>query len=408
MNWKKNMEDALNRIRLGQMIILVDDEHRENEGDLILAASKTTPEAIQFMAMHARGLICLAMAPEHIERLGLPMMVKDNRSKKQTAFTVSIEAATGVTTGISSADRARTVRVAADPMSGPSDVISPGHIFPLKAKHGGVFARQGHTEGSVDLVKLAGLEGAAVICEIIRDDGQMARMTDLEAFSAKWGIPIINLHELIRYRMENEKADLSQAEAVVPLQDYGAIKIRAYENADTRQEAVALIFGDPTSVESPIVRVHSECITGDLFGSLRCDCGEQLDSALTQIRSDGNGVLLYLKQHEGRGIGIVNKLKAYQLQEQGMDTVEANLALGLDEDLRNYIMASRVLKDMGLVKIRLLTNNPRKILELAQYGVQVSERLPLETTPNAENAPYLRAKFQKMGHELQEVLKTWN
>ncbi|MCM0606115.1 MAG: 3,4-dihydroxy-2-butanone-4-phosphate synthase [Xanthomonadaceae bacterium] len=401
------MKKIIDQLRAGKMIILVDDEGRENEGDLILSGELVTPEAIQFMAMHARGLICLAMSQSEIERLALPMMVTKNQSKKQTAFTVSIEAATGVTTGISAYDRALTVRVASDPASGPNSIISPGHIFPLKARENGVFTRQGHTEGSVDLMKLSGLWPSAVICEIIRDDGQMARGEDLEKFSAQWDIPIVKIHDLIKYRIENEKQGLYSAVSKLPTEEFGLLTIGAYEDETKQFEAIAIQVGDLKSNPAPLVRVHSECFTGDVLGSLKCDCGWQLSESLRLMGEAGSGVLVYLKQHEGRGIGIVNKIRAYALQDQGMDTVQANHALGLEDDIRNYVLAARVLKDLGVTQISLLTNNPIKIKELKNYGVTIFSHQSLEAKPNAHNSRYLSTKLTKMGHILNEIQGVW-
>lgn len=397
------MKEILDRIRSGKMIILVDDEGRENEGDLILSAEHVTSDAITFMALEARGLICLAMAPSEIDRLELPPMATKNKSKKQTAFTVSIEAATGVTTGISSFDRARTVKVAADPASGPSDIIAPGHIFPLRAREGGVFIRQGHTEGSVDLMRLAGVWPSAVICEIMRDDGQMARGEDLKKFSEKFDIPIVAMHELIRYRIDNEMGKLDSSQAHIPTEDYGELLVTAFQDETKEYEAIAVQVGDLDSSSAPLVRVHSECFTGDILGSQKCDCGWQLSESLRLMREAGSGVLVYLKQHEGRGIGIVNKIRAYALQEQGMDTVQANHALGFEDDHRNYVLAARVLKELGISQISLLTNNPLKIKELKNYGITIYSHQSLAVKPNAHNAQYISTKVNKMGHLFTEI-----
>lgn len=401
------MKAIFERLRAGKMIILVDDEGRENEGDLVLSGELVTPEAIQFMAMQARGLICLAMAPSEIERLGLPMMVSKNQSKKQTAFTVSIEAASGVTTGISAYDRAHTIRVASDPQSGPESVISPGHIFPLRAKENGVFTRQGHTEGSVDLMRLSGLWPSAVICEIIRDDGQMARGDDLKVFSEKYDVPIVKIADLIRYRIENEAQGLVSGASSLPTDDYGTLQVSAYQDETHQYEAIVVQVGEISADTAPLVRVHSECFTGDILGSQRCDCGWQLTESLKLMQESGSGILVYLKQHEGRGIGIVNKLKAYSLQDTGLDTVEANHALGFEEDLRNYVLAARVLHARGVKQISLLTNNPLKIKELQSYGITVFSHQALEGRSNKHNARYLSTKAKKMGHLLSEIRGVW-
>jgi 3,4-dihydroxy 2-butanone 4-phosphate synthase/GTP cyclohydrolase II len=393
------VERAIEEYRQGRIVIIVDDADRENEGDLCIAAEKVTPEAINFMAKWGRGLICLAMTEEQVARLDLPMMAQNNQSSFQTAFTVSIEAAQGVSTGISAKDRALTILTAISKDAKPSDVVTPGHVFPLRARKGGVLVRTGQTEGSVDLARLAGLDPSAVICEIMNDDGTMARMPDLERFSAQHGTVIVSIADLIAYRLARENLVRRAAEAPIP-SDFGAdFRAIAYENDVDGAQHVAFAKGTWTPGEPVLVRMHSKCLTGDVFGSQRCDCGPQLQQALKQIDAAGKGVLVYLDQ-EGRGIGLVNKLKAYNLQDQGHDTVAANEKLGFKPDLRDYGIGAQILRDLGVTKIRLLTNNPKKIVGLAGYGLEVVERVAIEIPPNAANRAYLETKRDRMGHLL--------
>ncbi|OPX36271.1 MAG: 3,4-dihydroxy-2-butanone-4-phosphate synthase [Desulfobacteraceae bacterium 4484_190.2] len=396
-----SVKEVLEDLRQGKMIILVDDEARENEGDLTIAAEKVTPEAINFMAKYGRGLICLALSPENVEKLKLPLMVYDNRSPFKTAFTVSIEARQGVTTGISAADRAHTILTAVAEDARPEDLIQPGHVFPLRARRGGVLFRTGQTEGSVDLARLAGMSEAAVICEIMNEDGTMARMPDIEKFSKKHDMKIAAVADIIAYRMRTESFVHSAAETILPT-PYGEFKAIAFSNDIDDYEHLALVKGNIDPDKEVMVRVHSECLTGDVFGSYRCDCGEQLKKAMEMVQEEGLGVILYLHQ-EGRGIGLVNKLRAYKLQDEGFDTVEANEQLGFDPDLRDYGVGAQILVALGVRKMRLITNNPRKIIGLEGYNLQVTGRVPIEIEPRPENRKYLLTKCQKLGH-LMSVL----
>ncbi|KJR98615.1 MAG: 3,4-dihydroxy-2-butanone 4-phosphate synthase [Desulfobulbaceae bacterium BRH_c16a] len=396
-----SIEEVVEDIKAGKMIILVDDEDRENEGDLYMAAEMVTGEAINFMAMYGRGLICLTLSGELVDRLGLPMMVNNNTSPFGTGFTVSIEARSGVSTGISAADRARTVQVAVDPNAKPSDLVSPGHIFPLRAKDGGVLVRTGQTEGSVDLSRLAGLRPAGVICEIMNDDGTMARMEHLEKFAAKHDLKIATIADLVAYRLREDTLVKREVEARVPTEHAGEFKAVVYSNSVDNLEHIALVKGDIGKAERVLVRVHSECLTGDVFGSSRCDCGLQLHAAMQMIEQEGAGVVLYMRQ-EGRGIGLVNKLKAYCLQdEEGVDTVEANHRLGFKSDLRDYGIGAQILRDLGVKKMAILTNNPKKIVGLEGYGIEVVARFPLEMPASKENKEYLMCKRDRMGHLIE-------
>ncbi len=392
------LEEVLAAIRRGEMVIVVDDEDRENEGDLVMAAEKVTPEAVNFMARYARGLICVPLTEERADELGLEPMVSQSTGN-ETNFTVSVDARYGITTGISAHDRALTIQLLANPDTKPNDFVRPGHVFPLRAKSGGVLRRAGHTEAGVDLARLAGLYPAAVICEIMNEDGTMARLPQLQEFAKRHGLKMTSVAEIIRYRAQREKLVKREAEADLPT-EYGHFRIIAYSNQLDDKEHVALVKGDVAGKENVLVRVHSECLTGDTFGSKRCDCGQQLHEALRRIEAEGLGVLLYIRQ-EGRGIGLINKIKAYALQDQGLDTVEANRRLGFPEDLRDYGIGAQILKDLGLSTIRLLTNNPKKVIGLEGYGLKIVAQIPLQPQPNEYNYGYLKAKKEKLGHLLR-------
>ncbi len=392
------IEEAIEEIREGRMVVVVDDEDRENEGDLTIAAQFATPEAINFMATHARGLICLCLTEERADELGLRPMTDHNEAPLGTAFTVSVEAREGVTTGISAADRSRTIQVAIHPDSTPRDLVQPGHVFPLRAKPGGVLERIGQTEAAIDLARLAGLNPSGVICEVMNDDGTMARVDDLIPYCARHGLKMVTVADLVEYRRRHEKLIERGASVRLPTEfgEFAAVAFREKLNGKTH---VALVKGEVDGAANVLVRVHSECLTGDVFHSLRCDCGEQLEQALAQIEAEGTGVLLYMAQ-EGRGIGLLNKLRAYELQEQGMDTVEANLELGFPADARDYGIGNQILFELGLTTLRILTNNPKKLTGIDGFGLTVVEQVPIEVSPNAENSRYLSVKRDKLGHRL--------
>jgi 3,4-dihydroxy 2-butanone 4-phosphate synthase/GTP cyclohydrolase II len=396
-----SIADAIEDVKQGKMIVIVDDEDRENEGDLMIAAESCTPEAINFMAKYGRGLICLTLTEERTAQLGLPMMVHENQAQFGTPFTVSIDAKKDITTGISAADRAKTIEVTMDPEATQYDLVMPGHIFPLRAKDGGVLVRAGQTEGSVDIARLAGLKPAGVICEIMNDDGTMARVPELSKFIKEHKLKMITIKDLMEYRLNSEALVEEVAVTQMPT-DFGEFKAVAFRNTLIDQVHIALIKGEVTPDKPTLVRVHSQCLTGDVFGSHRCDCGEQLAQALNMIEKEGHGVLLYLYQ-EGRGIGILNKLKAYALQDQGHDTVQANEELGFKPDLRDYGIGAQILRALGLGKIRIMSNNPRKIVGLEAYGLEMIERVPIEVKPQKHNIKYLKTKQDKMGHLIKNV-----
>ena len=396
-----SIEEAIDAIRAGKMLIVVDDEDRENEGDLTMAASKVTPEAINFMAKPGRGLICLALMPERLDLLEIPLEVSSNAARRDTAFCMSIDAQDGTSTGISAADRARTIRVAIDPKSKPNHLARPGHVFPLRARPGGVLVRAGHTEAAVDLARIARLDSSGVICEIMNEDGTMARVPELTKFAKKHGLLMITIADLIKYRMRTERLVKRAAEAALPT-ERGDFRIVAYENQLDSETHVALVKGDISDGKDVLVRVHSKCLTGDVFHSGRCDCGAQLDTAMARIADEGRGVLLYLNQ-EGRGIGLANKIRAYQLQDGGLDTVEANERLGFKADQRDYGIGAQILSDLGIKTMRLLTNNPRKFVGLQGYGLEVSGTVPLEIPAHEGTRKYLKTKKDKLGHRLSSV-----
>jgi len=397
-----SIEDALEDIRQGKMVIVVDSEDRENEGDLVMAAEKATPQAINFMASKARGLICVSITKERAEELDLPPMVVDNTAPYKTAFTISVDAVEGTTTGISAQDRAITVKKLADPSAKAKDFARPGHVFPIIARKGGVLERTGHTEASLDLARLAGLYPAGVMCEIMNEDGTMARLPQLEEFAKKYGLKIVKIEDLVRYRMARESLVREVARADLPTK-YGHFTIHLFKDIIHGHEYVALVKGDIKPDEPVLVRAHSQCLTGDTFGSLRCDCGPQLHRSMEMIEKEGKGVILYILNHEGRGIGLENKIKAYALQDQGLDTVEANKKLGFKPDERDYGMGAQVLRALGVRKMRLLTNNMRKFVALAGYGLEIVERVPIEIPPNKVNKEYLKTKKEKLGHDLHMV-----
>jgi 3,4-dihydroxy 2-butanone 4-phosphate synthase/GTP cyclohydrolase II len=399
---KITAEQAIKAVKDGILIIIVDDEDRENEGDLMVAAEKVTPDIVNFMAKHGRGLICLPLTRERLEELDLPLMVANNTASFQTAFTISIDAKKGITTGISAHDRAKTVLTAVDPETKPKDLARPGHIFPLQARKGGVLERAGQTEAAVDLAKLAGLKPAGVICEIMNEDGTMARMPQLEKFSQTYDIQILTISDLIKYRMKTECLVKKMGEVDLPTKN-GSFRLIIFEDIIHRENHIALVKGEIKKDEPILVRAHSQCLTGDTFGSTRCDCGDQLRKSMEMVNSEGKGVILYIINQEGRGIGLVNKIKAYAMQDKGLDTVEANQKLGFKPDQRDYGIGAQILVSLGVNKLRLITNNPRKFIGLAGYGLEITERVPIEIPPCESNIQYLKTKKEKMGHILDMV-----
>ena len=397
-----SVEQAVKAVKAGKLIIIVDDEDRENEGDLMVAAEKVTPETINFMTKHARGLICLPLTEKRLKELDIPLMVRDNTAPFGTAFTVSIDAKEGVTTGISAYDRAKTVLTAISSKTRPEDLTRPGHVFPLKAQEGGVLERSGQTEAALDIVRLAGLKPAGVICEIMNEDGTMSRMPQLEAFSQVHNIPILTIADLIKYRMKHERLVKMVEETELPTK-FGDFKVMIFEDIIHKEDHIALVKGEITKDEPILVRAHSQCLTGDTFGSIRCDCGQQLHRAMEMINKEGKGVILYILNHEGRGIGFTNKIRAYALQDHGLDTVEANRKLGFKPDQRDYGIGAQILVSLGITKLRLITNNPRKFIGLSGYGLEIVGRVPIEIPPNKCNIKYLKTKKEKLGHILEMV-----
>ena len=395
-----DIEKAIAAVARGDMVLVVDDKDRENEGDLILAAEHATPEKITFFVKHTSGVICMPMVGERLDQLGLPLMVLDNTESQRTAFTISVDYRPGTSTGISAADRATTIRALIDPATRPADLAKPGHIFPLRYREGGVLKRAGHTEAAVDLARLAGLEPAGVLCEVVRDDGEMARLPDLEAFAAEHGLLLISIADLIRYRRQKDKLVKRVSEARIPT-PYGDFTCYAYESVLNGDQHLALVKGAVQGEDNVLCRVHSECLTGDVFGSKRCDCGWQLEAAVKRVAEEGLGVIVYLRGHEGRGIGLAHKLAAYTLQEQGRDTVDANLELGLPVDSREYGIGAQILVDLGITTMRYMTNNPAKYGGLDGFGLEMVERVPLQSAPNDENSSYLRTKRDRLGHHLE-------
>ena len=399
---KAPVEQAIKAVKEGRLIIITDDEDRENEGDLMVAAEKVTPDIINFMAKYGRGLICLPLTKKRLKELALPLMVVDNTASFKTAFTISIDAKKGVTTGISANDRSHTIQVAIDAKTKPSDLARPGHIFPLEANDGGVLERAGQTEASIDVARMAGLKHAAVICEIMNEDGTMARLPQLEKYSQTYDIPILTIADLIKYRMKTECLVQKIEEIPLPTK-YGEFRLNIFEDTIHRENHIALVKGKIEKDDSSLVRVHSQCLTGDIFGSSRCDCGDQLHQAMEMVEKEGKGVILYIINQEGRGIGLVNKIKAYAMQDKGLDTVEANQHLGFKPDQRDYGIGAQILVSLGVNKLRLITNNPRKFIGLSGYGLEIIERVPLEIPPGKSNIDYLRTKKEKMGHILDMV-----